>query len=146
MGPGREAATVRQVVLVVVLVGAAFLGGAFVNGPGLRWVQTQVLGSLGLDEGGEIAAVDLKPGAGPARAGQKASPGQSPLAPVLPVAGLLADSEAKAGPSERRRMRGEDSEGADAPRAPASTPPGLPRSIPDLTTPPDPPPLSAAAD
>jgi len=146
MGPGREAATVRQVVLVVVLVGASFLGGAFVNGPGLRWVQTQVLGSLGLDEGGEIATVDLKTGASPDRAGEKANPGQSPLAPVLPVAGLVADSEAKAGPSDRRRMRRDDSEGAGAPRVPASTPPGLPRSMPDLTTPADPPPLSAAAD
>ena len=47
----------RQVVLVIVLVAAAFLGGAFVNGPGLRWAQTQVLGSLGLNEGGEIASV-----------------------------------------------------------------------------------------
>ena len=55
----------RQVVLVVVLVGAAFLGGAFVNGPGLRWVQTQVLGSLGLGDGGEIASVDLKAAASP---------------------------------------------------------------------------------
>ena len=43
MGQGREAATVRQLVLVIVLVGAAFLGGAFVNGPGLRWVQAQVI-------------------------------------------------------------------------------------------------------
>ena len=45
----------RQIVLVVVLVGAAFLGGAFVNGPGLRWVQTQLLGSMGLGEEREPA-------------------------------------------------------------------------------------------
>ena len=32
MGPGREAATVRQVVLVIVLVAAAFLGGASSTG------------------------------------------------------------------------------------------------------------------
>jgi hypothetical protein len=51
---------VRQVILIVLLIGAAFLGGAFVNGPGLQWVQSRVLRSLGLTNGGEIAAVDLE--------------------------------------------------------------------------------------
>jgi hypothetical protein len=51
---------VRQLVLVIVLVAASFLGGAFVNGPGLQWVQTRVLRSLGLNNGGEITSVDLK--------------------------------------------------------------------------------------
>lgn len=50
----------RQLILVVVLVAASFLGGAFVNGPGLQWVQTRVLRSLGLNNGGEITSVDLK--------------------------------------------------------------------------------------
>jgi hypothetical protein len=59
MGQGKEAATVRQAFLVVVLVGAAFLGGAFVNGPGLQWAQTRLLRTLGLNNGGEIDAVDL---------------------------------------------------------------------------------------
>jgi hypothetical protein len=143
MGPGREAATVRQVVLVVVLVGAAFLGGAFVNGPGLRWVQTQVLGSLGLDEGGEIATVDLKGGAGPDKAGDKANPGEPARGPVAPVPGLVAEPGAKAEASERRPIRREASEGAGAPRPPTSTAPAPPRSIPDPTAPADPPPLSA---
>jgi hypothetical protein len=65
MGQGKEAATVRQVFLVVVLVGASFLGGAFVNGPGLHWVQTQLTRSLGLSAGNEIASVDLKATASP---------------------------------------------------------------------------------
>jgi hypothetical protein len=60
MGKGKEATTVRQLILVVVLVAASFLGGAFVNGPGLQWVQTRVLRSLGLNNGGEITSVDLK--------------------------------------------------------------------------------------
>src|SRR5215470_8975940 len=98
MGPGREAATVRQVVLVLVLVGASFLGGAFVNGPGLRWVQTQVLGSLGLSEGGEIAAVDLKATTGPERAGDAAArgtpSGSEPLQrPLAPMPALILDEE-----------------------------------------------------
>ena len=50
----------RQVILIVLLIGAAFLGGAFVNGPGLQWAQSRVLRSLGLTNGGEIAAVDLE--------------------------------------------------------------------------------------
>jgi hypothetical protein len=51
---------VRQFLLVIVLVAAAFLGGAFVNGPGLQWVQTKLLRSLGLNHGGEITSVDLR--------------------------------------------------------------------------------------
>ncbi len=49
----------RRVILIFLLIGAAFLGGAFVNGPGLQWAQARVLRSLGLKNGGEIAAVDL---------------------------------------------------------------------------------------
>ena len=50
----------RQLILVVVLVAAAFLGGAFVNGPGLQWLQTRALRTLGLNNGGEIPPVDFK--------------------------------------------------------------------------------------
>jgi hypothetical protein len=49
----------RQAIFVVVMVGAAFLGGATVNGPGLRWVQARLLDYMGLRDGGEIASVDL---------------------------------------------------------------------------------------
>jgi hypothetical protein len=52
---------VRQLFLVIVLIAASFLGGAFVNGPGLQWAQTRLLRSLGLNQGGEIASVELKP-------------------------------------------------------------------------------------
>jgi hypothetical protein len=60
MGQGREAVTVRQAILIAVLVGAAFLGGAVVNSTGVQWVQSRVLRMLGLKNGGEIAAVDLE--------------------------------------------------------------------------------------
>jgi len=49
----------RQAIFVVVMVGAAFLGGAVVNGPGLRWVQARLLDYMGLQDGGEIASIDL---------------------------------------------------------------------------------------
>ena len=60
MGQGKEAVTVRSLILVILLVGAAFLGGAFVNGPGLQWAQARLLKSLGVGTGNEIASVDLK--------------------------------------------------------------------------------------
>src|SRR5690349_7800515 len=107
MSPGREAATVRQMCLVLVLVASSFLGGAFVNGPGLRWVQTQLLGSLGLSEGGEIAAVDLKTAAGPERAGDRAGAAPSspePLrGPVAPVPPLISDGETGTADAPDRR-------------------------------------------
>ena len=56
----REAVNMRQAVLAVLLIGAAFLGGAFVTGPGLRWVQACVFQSLGANNGREIAAVNLE--------------------------------------------------------------------------------------
>lgn len=40
----------RQVLLAVMLMGAAFAGGAVMNGPGLRWVQENVFNKTG-DEG-----------------------------------------------------------------------------------------------
>ena len=112
----------RHVVLVVVLIGAAFLGGAFVNGPGLRWVQTQVLGSLGLGDEDETASVDLKAGAsgtGPS----KAAAGESGRGPLAPVPGLVADGgPAKPGPSAGSPDRGDGLDGKGDPRPTAASP------------------------
>jgi hypothetical protein len=119
MGPGREAATVRQIVLVVVLIGAAFLGGAFVNGPGLRWVQTQLLGSMGLGEDADPAAVDLKLAAGGDGPGSSTAVG----GPVAPAPSLVADAGAvKPGSSERRPARGDGLESKGDPRPTAERP------------------------
>ena len=49
----------RQAIFVVVMVAAAFLGGAVVNGPGLHWVQARLIDYMGLQDGGEIASIDL---------------------------------------------------------------------------------------
>ena len=59
LGQGKEATTMRQAIFVVAMVAAAFLGGAVVNGPGLRWVQARLLDYMGLQDGGEIASIDL---------------------------------------------------------------------------------------
>ena len=63
----------RQAVFVVLMVAAAFLGGAAVNGPGVRWIQVRLLEYLGVKEG-EIASVDL-PGALPETADRPRSRG-----------------------------------------------------------------------
>ena len=74
----------RQAVFVVVLVGASFLGGAFVNGPGLQWAQNRVLRSLGLNDGGEITTVNLSPIPG-------VGPSSSDLGPAKPAAVALEE-------------------------------------------------------
>ena len=112
----------RQLVLVVVLVGAAFLGGAFVNGPGLRWVQTQVLGSLGLSEGGEIASVNLKGSATPDHGGDgigsiKGSP-EPVQGPIAPMPSIIAEVEkGKPDPSISRPVPASASDRRSAPLA-----------------------------
>lgn len=50
----------RQAIVIVLLFGAAFLGGAFVNGSGLQRVTSRTLRLLGLSNGGEITALDLE--------------------------------------------------------------------------------------
>lgn len=118
----------RHVVLVVMLVGAAFLGGAFINGPGLRWVQTQVLGSLGLGDEEEVASVDLSGGGGAAdtaggsrRSGDEKS--QVPMATMPTV--VAAGEDPKRGSSRGASARKSSSDPASGRRpalAPASEP------------------------
>jgi hypothetical protein len=96
MGQGREAVTVRQAILIVLLIAAAFLGGAFVTGPGLQWAQARVLRSLGLNNGGEIAAVDLESSViGPEPADPPKSQAAGPSEPIAPMPRVA--SERKSG-------------------------------------------------
>lgn len=57
----------RQALLVIVLVGAAFGGGALVSGPGFRWAQEHLLDYMGLKDGGEIDTLELTPPPGAAK-------------------------------------------------------------------------------
>ena len=120
----------RQLVLVVVLVAAAFLGGAFVNGPGLQWAQTRVLRSLGLNNGGEIISVDLKSTASSeATSNGSAKPDgdtiQGSLAPVPSI--LTEDKSSKEDTSDRAsrfQARGKSAtNGTASSRSPASPSP-----------------------
>jgi hypothetical protein len=69
---------VGKVLFSIVLVAAAFAGGAAINGPGLRWAQAKV-GRLAASA--EDAAVPKKDQDPPA-AGASASNGESPSMPV----------------------------------------------------------------
>jgi hypothetical protein len=70
---------VRQALFIVVVIAAAFLGGAMVNGPAVRWTQARLLDYLGLKEG-EIASVDLPGSSSETTSGQDPKP--SPTAGV----------------------------------------------------------------
>ena len=87
----------RQAILVIVLIASSFLGGAFVNGPGLRWAQTRLMRSLGLNEEGEIASVDLMAAAAPDGVGGGSGPakpaGEPMLEPLAPAPSVVAEDE-----------------------------------------------------
>jgi len=97
---------VRQAILVIVLIASSFLGGAFVNGPGLRWAQTRLMRSLGLNGESEIASVDLMPAAVPAGASDPLEPAKSsepmpePLAPAPTV--VTEGGSSHEDPADRR--------------------------------------------
>jgi hypothetical protein len=130
---------VRQAILVIVLIASSFLGGAFVNGPGLRWAQTRLFRSLGLDGETEIASVDLPPAAAPPGVGDGSDPAKTTservLEPLAPVPTVVAEddsshkvpSEADVAPNARRgekTLRGGSSK--TQPLSPPSTTPSLP--------------------
>ncbi len=83
----------RQFMVAIVLVASAFAGGAIVNGPGLQWVQAKILRSLGLQNGGEISSVDLKPvansGADSSESGFIKPDREAPSGPVAPTPTLV---------------------------------------------------------
>jgi hypothetical protein len=135
MGQGREAATVRQFMLVVFLVAAAFSGGAFVNGPGLQWAQTKMLRSLGLNNGGEITSVDLTPVAGAeantdGSSQAKRAPGETP-GPLAPVPSIVTEAESSKYDASDRPMSSQSGLKAsgNSSGSPRSGPSPSPRSI-----------------
>lgn len=73
----------RQALLVIVLIGAAFGGGAVVSGPGFRWAQEHALDYMGLKDGGEIDTLELIP-----------PPGEGKPAVAEPLAGPAAAKSA----------------------------------------------------
>jgi hypothetical protein len=131
---------VRQAILIALLIVAAFLGGAFVNGPGLQWVQSRVLRLLGLNNGGEIAAVDLESNlngeiglehAEPLNRRAAITPG--PIAPASSIASedtiSKHDAPRKAAESQPRPKSSKNGLGSDQPRQSSSPSATSPRSM-----------------
>jgi len=107
---------VRQVLFVIAVVGAAFVGGAVVNGPGFRWAQERLLVYMGLQDGGEIASIDLPPAPGEARvaetpAVENGSTGPTVKEPEVKAASTV-DPDARRAGLERRAL----SQGIPAPK------------------------------
>lgn len=124
----------RQVILIVLLIAAAFLGGAFVTGPGLQWAQARLLRSLGLNNGGEIAAVDLESGViGADPAELPKSQTAAPAGPIAPMPSVVAERKSgkedtfdRIPPPEPSGMPAISSSGPDQSRPlslPSATPP-----------------------
>ena len=112
----------RRAILVLVLVAASFLGGAFVNGPGLRWAETRVLRSLGLNNDGEITSVDLQPAFTSDTGVDELGPGKPginiPTGPHAPAPSVLMDDKSSQDDALPRSLK---SEADQLPRADDST-------------------------
>jgi hypothetical protein len=137
---GKEAVTVRQLLLVIVLVAAAFAGGAFVNGPALQWAQHRVFRSLGWNEA-DIASIDLKVGRSSDSASEEmttskaeAKPSEVPSAPVpslvaeSDVTYVEQPSEPRGGTSSQQKNQGKSQRLSDR-----SLPPATSRSLTQAT-------------
>jgi hypothetical protein len=135
MGRGKEAMTVRHLFLVLVLVGAAFLGGAFVNGPGLQWAQARLLRSLGLNNGGEIASIELKPATSSEPEIKPRPDGFIPVdpradvakGPIAPIPSLQAETESlkRDAPDQPPSLQSPVKSSADSSTSPALHPPSV---------------------
>jgi hypothetical protein len=135
MGRGKEAMTVRHLFLVLVLVGAAFLGGAFVNGPGLQWAQARLLRSLGLNNGGEIASIELKPATSSEPEIKPRPDGFIPVdpradvakGPIAPIPSLQAETESpkQDAPDQPPSLQSPVKSSVDSSTSPALHPPSV---------------------
>jgi hypothetical protein len=122
----------RQAIFVVVMVAAAFLGGAVVNGPGLRWVQARLLDYMGLQDGGEIASIDLPQAtsdpADPHRPGTSPVTGQPISRTTAPGAQSLAVKQGSTGSPANGPVRAASSALSSSPVPP---PLPVPTAIPE---------------
>src|SRR5258708_2742365 len=76
------------------MVAAAFLGGAMVNGPAVRWTQARLLDYLGLKEG-EIASVDLPGSSSETTNGPDPKPSSATGAPTAHAPSVTIENPSK---------------------------------------------------
>ncbi len=135
---------VRHAIFVLVLVGAAFAGGAAINGPGLAWVQRNFIG------GPTIIVDGSSPGEAPRPAkrfpsasplplqvdfSSKPSASPTPTAPPQTPAPTPVAATASNTPPPGFPLDSSIAPAAAARPAPATAPPG---DLPPLDLPPDP--------
>ena len=125
----------RQAIFVVVMVGAAFLGGAAVNGPGLHWAQARILDYMGLQDGGEITSINL-----PQAASNPAEPHRPETSTVAGQPSSLAttqpaDSQAVKQSTTSPFATGSSRSISSPPSLSAVPPLPLPAAIPELGAP-----------
>jgi hypothetical protein len=149
---GREAPTLRKVLLVLALIAASFAGGAAVNGPGLKWLQGQIgehlhqaepIPTLDVDDGPSgsvdlLAAANSEPAAKVAVADPSPPLSEVPAAPA-PLLGNGLSRDAK--PANAKPA-------APQPPAAISLPPAQTTPVDDPTEPSplaEPPPMEKAA-
>ncbi len=134
---------VRHAIFVLVLVGAAFAGGAAINGPGLAWVQRNFIGGPtiivdGSTPGGEAPRPAKRfPSASPLplQVDFSSKPPASPTPTAPPQAPIPAPPTAMASNTPPPGFPPEPSVATAARPASATTPPG---DLPPLDLPPDP--------
>ena len=115
----------RHIFFIVVLVAAAFLGGAFINGPGLEWVQTRALRYIGLTTGEEIASVDLKQGGSESNVDEAGLIKPERDTPIAPAPSVVSETDSGQDDASERRPK---AAGSTTPRpavAKAAEPPPL---------------------
>jgi hypothetical protein len=131
---------VRQAILIALLIGAAFLGGACVNGPGSQWIQSRVLRLLRLNNDGEIAAVDLESSLNGEIGSEHAEPlnqrAMITSGPIAPIPSIVSedkvskeDTPRKTTASQRRPKSPKNGLGSDQPRQSSFPSATSPRSV-----------------
>ncbi len=95
----------RYVFFIVVLVAAAFLGGAFINGPGLEWAKTRALRYIGLTTGAEIDSVDLKQAGGESNVDEAGLIKPERDTPVAPTPSVVSETEPGQEDASERRQK-----------------------------------------
>jgi hypothetical protein len=116
---GKEAAPMRKALFAIVLVAASFGGGAVVNGPGLRWAQSQILSRMGYEDDGDAVSS--------AANAANLDPATTSEVPARPIPPLVIDHPA--GPSSKTPATASTTAKTDIPTKIDDTPgalPGLP--------------------
>lgn len=123
----------RKVLLVLLMIGASFAGGAAINGPGLDWARDRFHDYLS-----ELFGTPIEPAASSNKV-QTARVDDEPAMPVAPVPELVVDD----GPTIRHEA---ERPAAQVAERPAEEPASLPISVPEVEPSSPPPAVAGKSD